>query len=66
MIIQSSLLTPQNILQKTISLDNIKATFVGLQENFYDITLEVNSNKFFINMEAISDTIEKFEIIAVK
>jgi len=66
MIIQSSLLTPQSLMQKTIHIDNIKATFVGTKENFYDITLEINSNKFLISMESIADTIEQFEIIAVK
>lgn len=53
-------------MQKTIHIDNIKATFVGIKENFYDIVLEINSNKFLISMEAIADTIEQFEIIAVK
>lgn len=66
MIIQSSLLTPQNLIKKTIHIDNIKATFTGIKENFYDIILEINSNKFLINMESIADTIEQFEIIAVK
>lgn len=53
-------------MQKTIHIDNIKATFVGIKENFYDIVLEINSNKFLISMEAIADTIEQFEIIATK
>ncbi|NCO97673.1 hypothetical protein GW864_00605 [bacterium] len=65
-MIQSSLLTPQNLMQKTIHIDNIKATFVCIKENFYDIVLEINSNKFLISMETIADTIEQFEIIAVK
>lgn len=52
--------------QKTINVDNIKATFTGIRENFYDIILEINSNKFLINMETIADKIEQFEIIAAK
>lgn len=66
MIIQSSLLTEEHITQKTINIDNIKATFTGTKENFYDIILEINSNKFLINMETIADKIEQFEIITVK
>jgi len=53
-------------MQKTIHIDNIKATFVSIKENMYDIVLEINSNKFLISMENIADSIEQFEIIAVK
>jgi len=66
MIVQTSLLNQANISQKTINFDNIRATFVNIENNLYDIVLEINSNKFFINMETLADNIERFEIIAVK
>lgn len=63
---QTALISPTTINQRTISIDNIKATFVGKEENKYDIILEINSNKFLIAMEAIADQIEQFEIVAIK
>lgn len=66
MIIQYSLLTPKNISQKNIHIDNIKATFINVEENFYNVILEINSNKFLINMQTLADNIEQFEIIAIK
>jgi len=63
---QTSLITPAILSQQSINFDNIRATFTNTAENFYDIVLELNSNKFLINIEAISDSIEKFEILSTK
>ncbi|MFA7717554.1 MAG: hypothetical protein WC875_02470 [Candidatus Absconditabacterales bacterium] len=63
---QSILLTPSDISQKTVWLENIKATFTEQEENTYDVTLEINSNKFLISIQHIADEIQQLEIIAVK
>ncbi len=63
---QLLLLNPTSISQKTVLLDNIKATFTELGQNNFDIILEVNSNKFLIAMNNVADQIEQFEIIAIK
>jgi len=63
---QMSLITPIDLGQKTICLDNIRAVFTENSDGCYDVTLEVNSNKFLIAIENIANHIERFEIIATK
>jgi hypothetical protein len=63
---QTILLTPTDISQKTVWLENIKATFTQQEENNFDVILEINSNKFLINIRHIADEIQQLEIIAVK
>lgn len=63
---QLILLTPADISQRTSYLGDIKATFTPSGENQFDIVLEINSNKFMITMQNISDRIEEFQIIAMK
>ena len=63
---QLILLTSGDMMQRTSSLGNIRATFTQEGENQFGVVLEVNSNKFLITMQNIADQIEQFEIIAMK
>ena len=63
---QMNLITPIDISQKTICLDNIRALFTENSDGGYDVTLEINSNKFLIAIHNIADHIESLEIIATK
>ena len=63
---QLILLTSGDMMQRTSSLGNIRATFTQEGENQFGVILEVNSNKFLITMQNIADQIEEFEIIAIK
>ena len=53
--------------KREVIWDSVKANFTEIQQNSYEVLLEVSSNKFLVNM--ITDTagiIQWFEIIAVK
>lgn len=66
MIVQKSLIDQQNIRKRTVYLKNVKATFFGWENGFYDIVLEINSNKFFLSVQQVYDRIEEFQIVCVK
>ncbi len=51
---------------KTSYLDNIHATFTENTDGSYDVVLEINSDKFLINIGKITNNIERMEIIATK
>lgn len=63
---QIALVTPIDMDQQTICLDNIHATFTENNDGSYDVILEINSNKFLITIEKIANHIERLEIIATK
>lgn len=63
---QLLLIAPENLLYRTIDDGNIKAMFYKNEDDSYDITLEINSNKFLINMRNCWNTVEQLEIIAIK
>jgi len=66
MILQKSLID-QDILQtQFVYLKNVKATFIPWVDWFYDVVLEINSNKFFLSVQHIFDHIEEFSIVCVK
>lgn len=53
--------------KRDISWNSVKASFTEIQQNTYEVLLEVSSNKFLVNM--VTDTawvILWFEIVAVK
>lgn len=53
--------------KKDVSWNSVKASFTEIQQNTYEVLLEVSSNKFLVNM--VTDTawvILWFEIVAVK
>ncbi len=66
MIVQKSLIDQQNIKTRTVYLKNIKATFSTWDNGFYDVVLEINSNKFFLSVQNVCQNIEEFQIICVK
>ncbi len=66
MIIQKSLMDQDYLQQRTVYLKNIKATFSCGEDSFYDIVLEINSNKFFLSVQQISHQIEEFQVVCVK
>ncbi len=63
---QMSLITPIDVCQKQVCLDNVRAVFTENEEWWYDVVLEINSNKFLIAIQNIADHIESLEIIATK
>ena len=53
--------------KKDVSWNPVKPSFTEIQQNTYEVLLEVSSNKFLVNM--VTDTawvILWFEIVAVK
>jgi hypothetical protein len=66
MLTQLALIDCNFVNKQCISSKNVKATFFAVQEGQYDVVLEINSNKFYINFQNLFDITEKFEIIAVK
>ena len=63
---QMNLITPIDIYQKTICLDNVRAIFTENNDWSYDVILEINSNKFLITLQNIANQIESLEIVATK
>lgn len=63
---QLLLITPENLLCRTIDDGNVRAMFHKNEDESYDITLEINSNKFLINIRNFGNIIEQLEIIAIK
>lgn len=63
---QISLVTPLATIQQTVCLDTVHATFTENVDGSYDVILEINSNKFLINIEKAANQIERLEIIATK
>ncbi|USN57102.1 MAG: hypothetical protein H6766_01155 [Candidatus Peribacteria bacterium] len=62
---QLTLLDRGNILHE-ISTDGVHAVFEDVGEATYDVTLDINSQKFLIRMTAAADQIEQFEIRVAK
>ena len=63
---QMSLITQLDICQRKICLDNVRALFTENADGSYDVTLEINSNKFLIAINNVANQIESLEIIATK
>ncbi len=61
-----SLITPIDVCQRKISLDNVRAVFTENNDGSYDVILEINSNKFLIAIQNVANQIESLEIIATK
>jgi hypothetical protein len=51
---------------KVIQLDHIKASFLQIEDEMQEVILEINSNKFFIRMQAGLQSLLHFEVLAVK
>ena len=65
-MLQWTLLSQSDINQQSVCFGNIKAMFIKTFDDFYDVILEVNSQKFFIKVSRVFDQIVEFEILAVK
>lgn len=65
-MIQLALLNQSNINQHSVCLGNIKAMFSEAVDGFYDVVLEINSQKFLIRLSRVYDQIVEFEILAIK
>jgi len=61
-----SLITPIDVCQRKISLDNVRAVFTENNDGSYDVILEINSNKYLIAIQNVANQIESLEIIATK
>jgi len=47
-------------------VNSVKANFCAGENDFYDIVLEVNSNKFFLSVQQAFDQIQEFQVVCVK
>ncbi len=65
MIVQKSLIDQWN-QQRTVYVNAVKANFSAGENDFYDIVLEVNSNKFFLSVQQAFDQIQEFNVVCVK
>ncbi len=66
MIVQKSLIDQWNIRERTVYVNAVKANFCAGENWFYDIVLEVNSNKFFLSVQQAFDQIQEFSVVCVK
>lgn len=60
------LLSWENLCSRVVSIDGITAEFVECWENSYDVSLDVNSQKFFIRYSDDWWLISAFEVISFK
>lgn len=63
---QAALFTEDALTNHTVQGNNMKAIFHEKPEGKYDVVLEINSHKFLISMKPGWNSLEEFEIVAVK
>lgn len=63
---QLLLITPSSLCKRTINEDNVRAVFEKNEDDSYDVTLEINSNKILINIRNSWNIIDQLEILAIK
>lgn len=66
MITQGLLFNNQCYTEKKVDRDMVKANFVKTGDTQYQITLEVSTNKFLLNVWTLENEIESFEVVAIK
>lgn len=66
MIVQKSLVNEWNNRERTVYVNSVKANFSAWEDGFYDVVLEVNSNKFFLSVQQVFDQIQEFSVVCVK
>ncbi len=54
------------LASRQIQTNSISAVFVEIKKSFFEVILEISSNKFLIQIKELAGTIEQFEIIAIK
>ena len=59
-------LKPENSIGRIIRLEGIQAIFVESSDNSYDVSLNVNSQKFLIRFSDDCWSISDFEIVSFK
>ena len=62
---QLRLLESYNV-ERSLDLQQVKASFKKMTNSLHEVVLEVNSQKFLITIKAGLQQLEKFEVIAVK
>jgi hypothetical protein len=63
---QLRLLSNDAVIYKSMQSEHIKARFKKVGDRVHEVVLEINSNKFLIQIQAGFQKLEHFEIIAVK
>lgn len=66
MIVQWALIDADVCAKREVVRNSIRASFTEMQQNNYEVLLEVSSNKFLVNMVTDWTNVQAFEIIAVK
>ena len=64
---QLRLVSDSNVsVEKSLTLQHIKAQFKKISQTLHDVVLEINSHKFLISIKTGLKKLEEFEIVAVK
>ena len=66
MFTQGLLLNTEVCNTKLVNWDAVKANFIAIDTEKYEVLLEVSSNKFLVNMVRDENGIQTFEIVAMK
>ena len=66
MITQGFLLDAVACSQKEVVRNAVKANFITQGDNRYEVVLEVNSNKFLLDIVRENNNISAFEVLSVK
>ena len=67
MIVQWTLIDSGLCARRDIMWNSVKASFTEIQQDNYEVLVEVSSNKFLVNMVTdAAGVIQWFEIVAVK
>lgn len=57
---------PEMSVQKSLTLQHIRAEFKKVSTTMHEVLLEINSHKFLIAIKTGIKKLEEFEIVAVK
>jgi len=63
---QGLLLNVESLTERNVSWDMVKANFVEMGDNQYQVFLEVSTNKFLLNVSKDDYGMESFEVVAIK
>jgi len=63
---QGLLLNVESLTERNVSWDMVKANFVEMGNNQYQVFLEVSTNKFLLNVSKDDYGMESFEVVAIK
>ena len=63
---QLQLFEANSFTHKHMQSGSVSAIFREIKRSVYEVTLQVSSNKFLINIHEMAGKIEEFEIVTIK